>query len=144
MANEFEFPWVKMMNVTPTVMEPGRLGFTHSLEEIHLSHNKDVNASVLYCLGEMSGSGVLVLELGAAARDAFVVIKKGSIEYLARASGELTTEASLTQEQRDRVGQAVQDKSSIEETVPVSIRNAEGAEVARCEITSLLRPRRPK
>jgi len=22
MANEFEFPWVKMMNVTPTVMEP--------------------------------------------------------------------------------------------------------------------------
>jgi hypothetical protein len=30
MANEFEFPWVKMMNVSPTLIEPGRLGFTHT------------------------------------------------------------------------------------------------------------------
>jgi hypothetical protein len=56
MANEFEFPWVKMMNVSPTLIEPGRLGFTHTPEEIHLNHNNDINASVLYCVGEMSGS----------------------------------------------------------------------------------------
>jgi hypothetical protein len=55
MANEFEFTWVKMMNVSPTLIEPGRLGFTHTPEEIHFNHNNDINASVLYCFGEMSG-----------------------------------------------------------------------------------------
>ena len=142
MANKFEFPWVKMMNVEPTVMQPGRLGFTHTPEAIHLNHNDDINASVLYCLGEMSGSGVLVMELGSAAKDAFVVIKKGNIEYLARASGVLTTEANLSEEQRTRVAEAIKAKSPIEETVLVSICNADGAEVARCEITSVLKPRR--
>jgi hypothetical protein len=69
-------------------------------------------------LGEMSGSGVRVMELGPAAKEAFVVIRKGIVEYLARASGKLTTEATLSPEQPDRVARAVKDKSAIEENGP--------------------------
>ena len=142
MANDFEFPWVKMMNVEPTLIESNKLGFTHTPEPIHLNHNNDINASVLYCLGEMSGSGVLVVALGESAREAFVVIKSGSIEYFARASGQLTTEASLSDEQLERVTQAVKDKTSIEETVEVIIKNAEDTIVAKCMITSVLKPKK--
>lgn len=142
MANEFEFPWIKMMNVEPTLIERGKLGFTHTPQEIHLNHNNDINASVLYCLGEMSGSGVLVVALGEAAKDAFVVIKSGTIDYHARASGVLTTEASLTDEQIARVEKAVKEKASIEETVEVIIKNSEDTIVAKCNITSVLKPKK--
>ncbi len=141
MANEFEFPWVKMMNIELTLVEPRRLGFTHTPQEIHLNHNGDINAPVIFCLGEMSGCGILVVAMGDLAKDAFVVVKKCTIEYFIRATGQLTTEANLTEEQLERVLLAVKNRASIEETVNVTIKNAGGTIVAAAEITSVLKPK---
>lgn len=142
MANEFEFPWVKMIGAKPSVMERGRLVLTQTPTEMHINHNGDANASLLYCLAEMCASGVLVGALGAAARDAFIVIRKGCIEYEARARGELTTEASLTEERLKRIEDLVAKREAVEETVSVTITNSEGKVVARGEVTVALRPRR--
>jgi acyl-coenzyme A thioesterase PaaI-like protein len=138
----FDFPWVRMINPQPDEVSDGKLVLGHEPETLHLNHNGDVNAGVLFSLAEMAGMGVVVTALGDAAAAAYVVIKRGAIDFEAPARGRLRAVATLSPLQCARVSASSRDGSAIEEIVSVLIENSSGRVVARSEITAVIRRRR--
>ena len=142
MENPFDFPWVRMINPQVDEIAVGRLVLAHEPGELHLNHNGDINAAVLFSLAEMAGMGVVVTTLGVQAAGAYVVIKRGAINFTARARGRIRAAARLEATQLERVRSAGSEVAGIEEMVAVEIRDASDRVVACCEVTTVIRPRR--
>ena len=142
MQSTFDFPWVRLINPQPEEVAEGRLVLAHEPEALHLNHNGDINAAVLFSLAEMAGMGVVVTTLGEQASQAYVVIKRGVIDFRGRARGRIRAAAHLSAEQLERVRAAAGKGVGIEEVVGVEIRDATDRVVATSTVTAVIRPRR--
>ncbi len=136
----FDFPWVRMINPHPDEISPGKLVLGCEPRDIHLNHNQDINAGVLFSLAEMAGMGVVVTSLGEQASNAYVVIKRGVIDFKARARGRVRATALLTEAQLSRVQSTASGGEGIEEVVLVEILDENDRAVAQCEMTAIIRP----
>jgi acyl-CoA thioesterase len=108
----------------------------------HLNHNGTVNAAVLYGLAEVAGAGAVVADMLELAARSYTVIKKATIEYLSPARGVLEATGDVDVRAVDRAKEQVVAGHAVEVEVPVSIRDAEGTEVAVVGFTVAIRPKR--
>lgn len=136
----FDFPWVRMINPIPDEISPGKLVLACDPRDIHLNHNKDINAGVLFSLAEMAGMGVVVTSLGEDAKNIHVVIKRGVIDFKARARGRIRATALLTEAQLNRVQSAARQGEGVDEVVLVEILDESDRVVAQCEMMAIVRP----
>ena len=136
----FDFPWVRMIKPHPDEISPGKLVLGCDPRDIHLNHNQDINAGVLFSLAEMAGMGVVVTSLGEQANKAYVVVRRGVIDFKARARGRIRATALLTESQPRRVQSAASKGTGIEEVVLVEILDESDRVVAQCEMTAVIRP----
>lgn len=130
-----------MIDPQPDEVAEGKLVLGHQPSALHLNHNGDVNAAVLFSLAEMAGVGVVVTTLGPDAAHAYVVIKSGAVDFTAPARGRIQAVATLNAAQCARV-RAFGLEGSIEEVVAVLIRDVSGRGIANCEGTAVIRRRR--
>ena len=140
----FDFPWVRMINPQPEGMADGMLVLAHEPGELHVNHNGDVSAGVLFSLAEMAGVGVVVTTLGDRALSSYIVMKRGVIDFHACARGRVRAVAQLSADQLDRVRSVRDGVADIEEVVHVEIRDSMGRMVSSCDVTAVIRPRRPR
>jgi acyl-coenzyme A thioesterase PaaI-like protein len=136
----FDFPWVRMINPHPDEISPGKLVLGCEPRDLHLNHNQDINAGVLFSLAEMAGMGVVVTSLGEQANKAYVVVRRGVIDFKTRARGRIRATALLTESQLSRVQSAASKGTGIEEVVLVEILDESDRVVAQCEMTAVIRP----
>ncbi len=131
-----------MINPQPEEMSRGTLTLACEPTEIHLNHNQDVNAGVLFSLAEMAGMGVVVTSLDADANDSYVVIKRCEIDFIAPAKGRVRATAHLSEAQLERIESARVNRTGIEEAVSVEILNSHDRVVSKCEMTAVIRPKK--
>jgi acyl-coenzyme A thioesterase PaaI-like protein len=142
MSNQFEMPWVKMLSPEFVSMSEGELTLALCPTETHMNHNGDINAGPLFSLSEMAGMGVVVGMLGKRVKDAFVVCKNVSIDFVARAQGKISFVATITPEQVRTIFQAVESGNGINEIVRVVGKNEEGKICTQAQVVCVIKPAR--
>lgn len=135
-----DLPWTKMINPQLTDAKNGYLVLTQTPEDIHLNHNSDMHAGVIFSVLEMAGMGVLVMLLGDLANDALVVVKRMEIDFIARAQGSIRFEASIDEADRDRILQNARQGKKLEELITVQAFNASSECVAKADVTAVIAP----
>lgn len=136
-----DVPWTKMINPQLTDVNNGYLVLSQTPEEIHLNHNGDMHAGVIFSMLEMAGMGVVVMLLGELANQALVVVKKMDIDFIARAQGSIRFEASIEPEMQKRILQNAKQGKKIEESVKVQAFNSAGECVAKAELVAVIAPK---
>ncbi|MCY4043962.1 MAG: PaaI family thioesterase [Cellvibrionales bacterium] len=130
-----DLPWTKMINPELSDLKDGEISLKQTPDAIHLNHNGDMHAGVIFSMLEMAGMGVVVMLLGEKANESLVLIKNISIDFLKPATGETTFTARLTDEQKGRILEKISTKEKIIEVVEVLATNADGIEVAAAKLT---------
>jgi len=134
--------WTKMINPELVDIQSGRLQLKQTPEEVHLNHNGDMNAGVIFSMSEMAGMGVVVMLLGELAREAFVVVKNINIDFLARAQGAITFTGKLDEAQQRRILALAKSGDTVEEVVEVVASDALGTAVSQSRVTTYISPKR--
>lgn len=142
MSNQFDMPWVTMLAPEFISMSEGSLTLALSPTEMHMNHNNDINAGPLFSLTEMAGMGVIVGLLGQRIKDAFVVCKNVSIDFVARAQGKINFNATINQDQIRTILEAVNSGNGVNEVVEVIGTNGEGKVCTRAQVVCVIKPAR--
>lgn len=142
MSNQFEMPWVKMLAPEFVSMTEGNLTIALSPTNMHMNHNNDINAGPLFSLTEMAGMGVVVSLLGQRIKDSFAVCKSVSIDFVARAQGRISFNATITPEQVSSIFQALDSGTGINEVVAVVGTNEQGKVCTKAQVVCVIKPAR--
>jgi len=134
--------WTKMINPQLVDLQDGQIVLKQNPEEVHLNHNGDMNAGVIFSMSEMAGMAPVVMLLGDLASSAFVVVKNVNIDFLARAQGEITFSGAISEEQQQRVLSKAKIGERVEEEVLVEARDKEGKLVSKSVVTAVVSPKR--
>lgn len=135
-----DLPWTKMINPQLTDANSGFLVLSQTPEAMHLNHNGDMHAGVLFSMLEMTGMGVVVMLLDDFANQALVVVKNMNIDFIARAQGTIRFEARLDPEQRERILGDAQQGIKVEQKVTVQAFDSEGKCVAKAGLVAVIAP----
>ena len=136
-----DLPWTKMINPQLVDLKAGLIALKQRPGELHLNHNGDMHAGVIFSMAEMTGMGVVVMQLGSKAEEAFVAVKSVSIEFLKRAQGDITFKSTLTDEQQVNMLKTLEAQESIEEVVHVEALDAESRKVASAQVVAVIKPK---
>lgn len=137
-----EIPWTKMIKPQLLEVKPGLLKLKQSPEEIHLNHNKDMHAGVLFSMSEMAGMGVVMILLDKMADHAFVVVKNVNIEFTSRAQGEITFIGLISDQRQDQIKQDFQAGKIVEEQIEVTAIDCNEKIVSKSIVTTFISPKR--
>lgn len=136
-----DVPWTKMINPELVDLAAGSISLKQSPEEIHLNHNGDMNAGVIFSMSEMAGMGVVVMLLGDMAKSAFVVVKNVNIDFLARAQGPIVFTGTISNEQQQRILDIAKAGEKVEEIVEVVATDSDDNPVSRSKVTAVIAPK---
>ena len=136
-----DLPWTKMINPELMDLSAGTLSLKQSPQPLHLNHNGDMHAGVLFSMSEMAGMGVVVLLLGDLANTSLVVVKNVSIDFTARAHGPITFTAAVSPEQQKALLAKAEAGEKIEEPVWVEAHDEHGKRVCSSTVTAVISPR---
>jgi acyl-coenzyme A thioesterase PaaI-like protein len=136
-----DLPWTKMINPQLADLQDGKISLKQTPEAIHLNHNGDMHAGVIFSMLEMAGMGVVVMLLGKKADDSLVLIKNISIDFIKPAEGETTFTASLSDDQKGRILDKIAAKEKIVEIVEVVALSKDKVEVASARLTCYIAPK---
>lgn len=137
-----DLPWTKM--IAPELLEigEGTLALKQTPEELHLNHNGDMHAGVLFSMSEMAGMGVVVLFLGELAADSLIVVKNVNIDFIARAQGAIIFTGIMPKAQQARTLEKAKAGEKVEELILVEAKDAEGTLVSKSTVTAVISPKR--
>lgn len=136
-----DLPWTKMINPQLVDLKAGLIALKQRPGELHLNHNGDMHAGVIFSMAEMTGMGVVVMQLGSKAEAAFVAVKSVNIEFLKRAQGDITFKSTLTDEQQMSMLKKLEAQESIEEVVHVEALDGESRKVASAQVVAVIKPK---
>ncbi|MCF2525953.1 PaaI family thioesterase [Yinghuangia soli] len=136
--------WVKFLGFKTTEAAAGRCVIRLDPQPAHLNHNGDVNAAVLFGLAEIAGAGALVSGLGDFAAKAFVVARRGDIEYVGRARGAVTATGAIPADVFADIRERAARKEELEVPCPVTLTDDAGATISTASVVMLIRPRRER
>ncbi len=139
-----DVPWTKMINPELVDLKEGYISLKQTPEEIHLNHNGDMNAGVLFSMSEMAGMGVVVMLLGELAKSALVVVKNVNIDFTARAQGEIIFTSAMPEEQQKRTLENAKAGNKVEEIVEVEAKDKNGNVVSRSRVTAVISTKKVK
>ncbi|MGA8726929.1 MAG: PaaI family thioesterase [Acidimicrobiales bacterium] len=134
----FDNPWVEFINPQPIEVEPRKLTLAHTPTEAHLNHHGHVAAGVVFSLVEMAGVGILVIAVGDAIRDCFIVAKACDIQFIRPATGTIRATSTLPSalEPIDIINSL---DVGIEQKIPVEVFNDSHVKVASATVTGVIR-----
>ncbi|WP_018178629.1 DUF4442 domain-containing protein [Jongsikchunia kroppenstedtii] len=124
---------------------PGQADLVVTPEPRLLNHNGDIHAANLFGLAETAATGAAVTAIFDLLADAYVVVKTGRIDYLARAQGDagpFRVRTDLTEQLVQGMRDDVQAGNPIEMPVPVTISDSTGKDVAAAEFAVIIRRKR--
>lgn len=136
-----DMPWTKMIKPELADLGQGSLTLKQTPEELHLNHNGDMHAGVIFSMSEMAGMGVVVMLLGELADSAFVVVKNVNIDFKARAQGVISFTGTMTVEQQARTLNKAKAGEKVEEQVEVVAADSEGNIVSTSIVTAVISPK---
>lgn len=132
--------WTKMIKPELVDITPGSISLKQCPEELHLNHNGDMHAGVIFSMTEMAGMGVVVLLLGELANSSFVVVKNVNIDFIARAQGPITFSASIADDNQKSIIDRAKAEEKIEECVLVEAKDENGRLVSKSTLTAIISP----
>ena len=135
--------WTKMINPQLESLTDTALTLSHTPENLHLNHNGDVNAGVIFSMSEMVGMGLVVLLLGDLAAQALVVVKNVNIDFVARASGRLECVAQISEQEKQQMLDRASAGGTIEQAVAVEVRDADQQLVSSATVLAYGGQRKP-
>lgn len=139
--SQFEMPWIQMIKPNVEDLAAGKLVLSQSPEALHLNHNGDMHAAVVFSMLEMAGMGVLTLLLGDSIKDSFVVLKDMHTFFEARAQGKIFFKAELSEQQQAMFINAVQQGVAIEEEISAVAYDESGKQVASAKVNGVIKPK---
>ncbi len=132
--------WTKMINPQLVDLKEGLISLKQAPEDLHLNHNGDMHASVLFSMVEMAGMGCIVMQMGSLAQSSLVVVKSVNIDFIKRAQGEITFTGRIDVDQQARILALADSEQKVEEVVMVEARNQAGDIVSRAQVTAVISP----
>jgi acyl-coenzyme A thioesterase PaaI-like protein len=140
--SRFDFEWVRFLGAEMVEAAEGRCVMRLQPKGVHLNHNGNVNAPILYGLAEVAGAGAVTTGMMDLLATAYVVVKRATIEYLAPAHDTVTAagtvEASAFTAARADVAAGI----PVDVAADVEITDATGRITTRVNLTMSVRPKR--
>lgn len=135
-----DMPWTKLIAPELVSIADGSLCLKQTPKDLHLNHNGDMHAAVLFSMVEMAGMGVVVILLGDLASSSFVVVKNVNINFIARAQGEISFIANLSDEQQQQILSNAEAGDKVEQVVWVEAKDDSGNTVSTASVTAVICP----
>lgn len=99
--NRFDFEWVRFLGAQMIEAADGRCVMRLRPKSVHLNHNGNVNAPILYGLAEFAGAGAVTTGMIDLLATAYVVVRRATIDVTADVeitddTGRVTTQVNIT------------------------------------------------
>ncbi len=137
-----EMEWIKFLGVEAGEVGDGLAVIRMEPKPVHLNHNGTVNAAVLYGLAEVAGAGAFVAGMIELAAQAYTVVERATIEYLAPARGAVTATGTVDPDEFAAGKAKVTAGEPASATCHVEIADAAGRVAAKVTLITAIRPRR--
>lgn len=137
-----DMEWIKFLDIEPLEASDVRAVIRLDPKPVHLNHNGTVNAPILYALADVAGAGAVVAGMLELAAQAYTVIKRASIEYMAPARGAVVAVGEIATESFIAARTSVEQGDATEVEVPVEVSDSSGNITTRCVLVVAVRPRR--
>ncbi len=138
-----DMAWIRWLGIDPREAGEGRAVIALDPRPEQLNHNGTVNAAILFGLAEVAGAGAVVAGVLELAASSYTVVRRGTIDYLGPARGEVVATGAVGVSDPARISAALESDEGVEVDAQVEIADSSGRPVARSTMTVVLRPRRP-
>ena len=140
--NRFDFEWVRFLGAQMIEAADGRCVMRLRPKSVHLNHNGNVNAPILYGLAELAGAGAVTTGMIDLLTTAYVVVRRATIDYLAPAHDTVTAVGTVEPSAFATAKADVAAGLPVDVTANVEITDDTGRVTTQVNITVTVRPER--
>ena len=140
--NRFDFEWVRFLGAQMVEATDGRCVMRLQPAGVHLNHNGNVNAPILYGLAEVAGAGAVTTGMMELLASAYVVVRRATIDYLAPAHDTVTAVGTVEPSAFATAKADVAAGLPVDVTADVEITDNTGRVTTQVNITVTVRPER--
>jgi acyl-coenzyme A thioesterase PaaI-like protein len=140
--NRFDFEWVRFLGAQIVEAADGRCVMRLHPSGVHLNHNGNVNAPILYGLAEVAGAGAVTAGMMDLLATAYVVVRRANIEYLAPAHDTVTAVGTVQPSAFATAKSDITAGISVDVAADVEITDVTGRITTQVNLTITVRPGR--